>query len=1702
MRLSHPQVGSYSPKIHATNLFHPLSECEDSELKQAVDENDDDDDDDDHVLNKDGIFNRKETTEKEKSPSVLTEASPIPANAVHSPIIDDDVITPSPSQTDLQPPISVVVSPVTKPSPVTPCADSVTLDLESEKRSETKNIHEEEDDSTWNIHEYVIEDREPNKERRVEFNLPTDHSVSKELLPDFSSPDAVRTIVFNSFSHSEDDARCAQLLSLPVTLNGVNAGFALIDQGATRSLVRRSHIVKSQLNYTQIAVHNHSVMSSSGKLIPVLYKCHMDIRVGDVGYGQSSFYIIEDDSYVDADICCDIVIGRSTMAKSEFPLIDTRSGRLYSRDGERMLKTVPVSIVRINPHGPLTLKPIDSKLNTGNRNENKSTKLSESLKGLKSRDHKLNRLNVLVANRIDLSRSQREMLMTHLVNHIDDIDIPVTGKHFHNEYLIYHSSNNEKSNINSNVSDLLSYLPYTNKGSDEEKGIVDALFTTYIPGVLKKEAHKEKARSEDHGDDINGDDETIKTVEDIEFPFTQPPALNKELSDEQYLIEKKIMMKDLVYKNQNINNEEKKLLLNLLWKYEECFSMHGEKLKQTNVAMHEIDTGSTQPFRERLRPYSPPMQAIIDREVDKMIKMGILVPSKSPYASNLLLVRKPDPSEPDGWKNRVCASFVRLNKLTEKDSYPLPNIQTIFDSIGRSKWFTTMDLLSGFWQVMIKPEHRHKTAVITSRGLYEYMVMAFGLCNAPATFQRLMDAVVLPEYREFIQTYIDDVLTHSHSFTDHIKHLDTTLSLFKKNKLMVKLSKCKFVQTEVKFLGHIISHGAMRCNPESVETIRNWKRPSSGKNQVTAVRSFLGMVGWYRKFIPNFSIIAEPLFHLTKKNIKWEWTPQCEKAFRELIRLITKGPVLAIADPNKPYILHTDASDVGMGAVLMQEDKEGDIHPIAYASKLLNSAQRNYNVTDRECLAMVWALEHFNTYVEGHKYTFITDHNALQYLRNTTHTKQRMHRLALKLQPYEIEVEYRPGVTHYAADLLSRESTHMDSHRVSNHTQQQSSTASHDHMNALSVRKKARKRKTLEKEYVVEKIVNKRQVQGRENDYEYEVKWQGYEDEDNTWEPLEHLSNSIDLVVQYESSLLPKSASGGDKVMKKLLDGVKKTVDDGIIPPVINNIHDTECEKCQRRMNNIQRYLHNYYDHHVPIPTPSIHADMITADSGMLKALQEKEKDFSFIYKTELGMLDELPDHVHLSSKEVKALNRHEFVKDKDGILYCIEIASVNSKPSSRTAFRLCVPKSLRRAAMKYTHESVLSNHPGIIHMFDSMRQYVWWPSMISDIAHYVNTCEVCLKNKRVVHRIPVQPMSLPTEPWSHVAFDIIGPLPKTATGNEYILTAIDRFTRMTEAMALPTCDTFAIATAIFEMVICRHGLFEVMQSDRGSGFVSIIAANIYKIMGIKQVKTTAYHPRSNGVIERFNKTLKQTLKIYCNEHQNDWDVFLPYALFAYNTSYHHIIKETPFYLNYGRDPKTILHQTLGIRPNAENNRDVHAYAVGLAQKLHDVHSRVLEIYKEVNERRMNDDDHYKVPSFNVGDKIYLYKPSTETGYNAKLTRRWKGPYTVLQKISHVVYRIDIDGTAKDVSVERMRKLEQHKDETLEGYDSDLITANVELECISQSMAELLERQKRLEEEKNKLEASKQLEIQEAQQQINVNSICVIVQDVNLHCDL
>jgi transposase InsO family protein len=1049
------------------------------------------------------------------------------------------------------------------------------------------------------------------------------------------------------------------------------------------------------------------------------------------------------------------------------------------------------------------------------------------------------------------------------------------------------------------------------------------------------------------------------------------------------------------------------------------------------------------------------------------------VPSKSAYASNLLLVRKPDPSSEGGVKNRVCASFVQLNTQTEKDSYPLPNIQYIFDKIGRSKWFTTMDLLSGFWQVMIKPEHRHKTAFITMRGLYEFAVMPFGLCNAPATFQRLMDAVILPEYRDFIETYIDDLMTHSQTFTDHLKHLDVLLTALKKNRLVVKLGKCKFAQLEVKFLGHVISQNSIKTNPEAVEAVKKWMKPAEGgKKAVTAVRGFLGMAGWYRKFIPNFADIARPLVHLTKNNVQWNWSDECQKAFETIRDKLTASPVLAVADPNKQYILHTDASDHAMGAILMQEDDDHQLHPIAYASKTFNDAQRNYDTTEREALAIIWALQHFNTYCEGHRYTLMTDHQALSYIQKNKDSSKRIARWQNLMSNYAVDIFYKSGSTNFAADLLSRQLMQLAPsirvnvfstvHRPEKKKRLATSTSS----------KETKESVRTEDEYEVESIVAKRlNAKSKKGEHEYLVKWKGYDASENTWEPAGHLSNSVDLLAEFANKEFEVSKSDpSPKNPEKIEELAQSPPDDNILE------QPSQCCICKEMFaNEAAMHVHRFHTHSIQIPTDRLKTLPMTVDIDTFKALQRSDSSFKIVFDTDLGKVE----YEEMSIRDRKMMASNEYVLSENGLLYCIETSTLRSRSKVNTQLRLCIPKTERRRLLYHYHDECA--HPGIIHLYETLKEKVWWPRLLSDVIRYVQSCRICQVNKGIRNKYLPRSMNIPTGPWSHLAIDHIGPFPMSNGGNRYILVIIDRFTRYVEAYACPDETAHTTAQIIIDKVICRYGFMSVLQSDRGAGFT--LMQQILKQLRIKKVKTTAHHPESNGVVEIFNKTLKKTLKLWVSEQQNDWDVLLPYAIFAYNTSYHTTIKQTPFYMNHGREARTIVDQV--TEEDVRNNSDTHVYAYELAHRLFKVHQRVKEIYALVNEQREREIENENVVTYKVGDRIWLYDPTTPVQRSKKLVKRWKGPYVIIRMDSDVNVTILRNRHEMTVNVARIRPYDQGIDSIEEQHKRDIELANEEIRVINESITSMKKRRETLMNEKSISSAGLQIE---ADNEINNNN--------------
>jgi hypothetical protein len=443
---------------------------------------------------------------------------------------------------------------------------------------------------------------------------------------------------------------------------------------------------------------------------------------------------------------------------------------------------------------------------------------------------------------------------------------------------------------------------------------------------------------------------------------------------------------------------------------QDLFYKEGDKLPHTDVIRHYIDTGGADPIKQRFYRTSQVEQQFIENEVRRMLTEGLVRPSHSPWASPVVLIPKKN------GKLRFCVDYRKLNATTKKDAYPLPRIDDVFDSLSDACWFSSLDLASGYWQVHMAETDREKTAFITKIGTFEFNVMPFGLTNAPATFQRLMNQVLGEAIGKFVLVYLDDINVYSRTFEEHLQHLQWVFDQLRKANLGCRWEKCEFVKQRLKFLGHEISAQGLSPDTDKVAKVRDYPRP----NSVTTLRGFLGLASYYRRFIKDFSKKAMPLYNLLRKGVTYEWTDAQEEAFEALKHALTTAPVLAYPDFDRPFVLHTDASTIGLGAVLAQKDDANREHVVAYASRTLNSAEVNYSVTELECLAAVWATKYFRTYLHGRTFDLVTDHAALKWLLNHTAPQGRTARWVMQLQEFNPRVHYRKGVQHANADALSR----------------------------------------------------------------------------------------------------------------------------------------------------------------------------------------------------------------------------------------------------------------------------------------------------------------------------------------------------------------------------------------------------------------------------------------------------------------------------------------------------------------------------------------------------------------------------------------------------------------------------------------------------------------------------------------------------------
>ena len=457
-------------------------------------------------------------------------------------------------------------------------------------------------------------------------------------------------------------------------------------------------------------------------------------------------------------------------------------------------------------------------------------------------------------------------------------------------------------------------------------------------------------------------------------------------------------------------------LQGLLKQYEDVFPEQlpkGKPPKRTVEFEINTEEGATPPNKPPYR-LSPKEHEELQAQIEDLLAQGHIRPSTSPYGAPVLFVPKKD----GRW--RMCVDYRALNRQTIRDRYPLPRIDDLLDRLGKAKHFTTLDLATGYHQIAVKNEDIPKTAFRTQRGQFEFVVMPFGVTNAPATFQRMMNSIFKEELDDFVLVYLDDILIFSETLQKHIEHIKTALEKLRTAKLYARLHKCAFFQKKVEYLGFDVSSEGIQPSPEKVRTIVEWPRLQSVKD----VRSFLGLASFYRKFIKQFSLKARPLTDLTRDKVAWQWTEKEEKAFNDLKTSLVVAPVLRIPNFELQFVVTTDASLVSVGAILEQDFGRG-LQPVAYESRKLNPAETRYSAYERELLGIVWAIGKWRHYLEGKHFVVQTDHSSLRHLPNQPSVNRRIWKWVSILQGYDLEIRHIPGKTN-PADALTRQVREMD----------------------------------------------------------------------------------------------------------------------------------------------------------------------------------------------------------------------------------------------------------------------------------------------------------------------------------------------------------------------------------------------------------------------------------------------------------------------------------------------------------------------------------------------------------------------------------------------------------------------------------------------------------------------------------------------------
>jgi hypothetical protein len=916
--------------------------------------------------------------------------------------------------------------------------------------------------------------------------------------------------------------------------------------------------------------------------------------------------------------------------------------------------------------------------------------------------------------------------------------------------------------------------------------------------------------------------------------------------------------------------------------------------------------------------------AALHEWVDAQLQKGHIEHSTSPYNAPMVLTRKKD----GRW--RFAIDLRGLNAVASFDPYTLPRIPDLLDLTEGAKWFSALDLRDGYWNVLVHPGDRQKTAfTVPGKGRFQWRSTPFGYHGSGPHFQRAVEACLSGLSWREVAVYVDDILFFSSELDEHLELAEAVLGRLQLAGFTVHPGKCTFFARELPYLGHRLSAKGVQADHALVQKIKDSMSEFKSKAEV---RRALGIAQFYAKFIWQFSSVVAPLSNAIRSNIREDLANLSEaqrqemrNAAKRLVEALTNAPVLALPNYAKEFVLITDASDVGIGAVLGQEGSDGNLRPVAFWSRKLSETERKYSATEREALAIVFFLDKFRHYLLGRRFLLKTDHAALKYVFNGAAHNTKLARWALKVQEFAFDLVHIPGRENCVADALSRPAE---------------------------------------------------------------------------WSPIDEWNADVQKGVYVRVS-----GEEGTEI---------------IIPP--------------------ERWS---------LPTFM----MSKGEPVDLVKLQANDE----VGKMVMEMIDRgARAGPTLMSQKVWRMVQEGMLQRRDGLVVHVSKGRNWQDVLCEEKIRRFAPESIRRLIYADAHDATWAGHFAVSKTIERVRNHWWWPGMGKDIKGWVDSCQDCAragKGHRQEYGLlkSVGPMMRPFE---RMAIDLIdlGSVKGVRPEYPFCLTVVDYATRFALAIPLRNKESISIAQAIVDRVIAYFGPPEELLSDNAPELRDVVA-QLNKVMGTNQRFTTTYHPRANGLVERFNGTFVEMMRVVLDEVKwKSWEHYAPMAQYAYNSAPQRSTGVSPFMLMFGREASTPLLERLGIRDTGKMGNE-WLDNLTACRKL-----ATETLTKIQTDQKRRFDAKRKEADFEIGDTVFLRSGSSQGLVGSKAIQRFKGPFRVHNfKAGDSVVDLTHASTGGEitrVSVERVRKVRDETVDRLSPTEMQILNDSIEKSEPLQASAE------------------------------------------------